>query len=128
MARGHARIGRDGYRTEIDAGGHALLSDEPAHRGGGAAGPAPWDLILAGLGSCTAITLRMYADRKQWPLDALDVALHLVHDDAGLKVERILTVSGALDAAQKARLVEIAEKTPVTLALKPGMQISTSVA
>ncbi len=127
MAQGIARIGRDGYRTEIDVGGHALLSDEPARRGGVGAGPAPYELLLAGLGACTAITLRMYADRKQWPLESLEVGLHMLNDGEGILVERVLTASGALDAVQKARLVEIAEKTPVTLTLKTGMRITTSV-
>jgi putative redox protein len=128
MAQGTARIGKDGYRTEIEVGGHALLSDEPARRGGAGAGPAPYELVLAGLGACTAITLRMYADRKQWPMESLDVGLHMLNDGDGILVERTLAVVGALDADQKARLVEIAEKTPVTLTLKTGMRITTRVA
>lgn len=127
MAQGYARIGKDGYRTEIEVGGHALTADEPARRGGAGAGPAPYELVLAGLGACTAITLRMYADRKQWPLEALDVGLHMLNDGDGILVERTLTVSGTLDDAQKSRLLEIAEKTPVTLTLKTGMRITTRV-
>nr|WP_315393503.1 OsmC family protein [uncultured Duganella sp.] len=129
MAQGLARIGRDAYTTAIEVGGHALTGDEPARNGGANAGPAPYDFLLAGLGSCTAITLRMYADRKQWPMEAVDVALHLAPaDDGALRIERVLTFHGALDAAQKARLAEIAEKTPVTLTLKAGLPIDTSVA
>lgn len=127
MAHGIARIGKDGYRTEIEVGGHALVSDEPARRGGKGAGPAPYELLLAGLGACTAITLRMYADRKQWPMESVEVGLHMLNDGDGILVERTLTVHGALDDAQKARLVEIAEKTPVTLTLKAGIRITTRV-
>lgn len=75
MAHGTARIGKDHYRTEIEVGVHRLVSDEPHALGGGAAGPAPYDLLLASLGACTAITLRMYADRKQWPLELVEVGL-----------------------------------------------------
>lgn len=128
MARGTAHIGKDSYQTTIEVSGHALLGDEPERNGGGDTGPAPYDFVLAGLGACTAITLRMYADRKQWPLDALDVGLHLGHaDDGAMMVRRTLSFSGALDAEQKARMAEIAEKTPVTLTLKAGMAIDTTV-
>ncbi|HZG33310.1 MAG TPA: OsmC family peroxiredoxin, partial [Sphingopyxis sp.] len=61
MAHGTATIGKDRYRTDIDVGGHRLVADEPPALGGGAVGPAPYDLLLASLGACTAITLRMYA-------------------------------------------------------------------
>ena len=77
MAQGVARIGKDRYRTEIDVGGHALIADEPPALGGGGVGPAPYDLLLASLGACTAITLRMYADRKGWPLESVEVGLRL---------------------------------------------------
>ncbi|MET0321112.1 MAG: OsmC family protein [Duganella sp.] len=135
MAQGTARIGRDMYTTSIEVGGHRLTGDEPPRNGGQDAGPAPYDFILAGLGSCTAITLRMYADRKGWPLDAVQVDLHLTRNapdspgDSGTTViERTLRFTGALDAAQTARLADIAERTPVTLTLKGGARIDTSVA
>lgn len=129
MARGSAHIGKDSYTTRIEVGGHALVGDEPARNGGQGAGPAPYEYLLAGLGACTAITLRMYADRKQWPVESVDVTLHLTHgDDGAMLIRRTLGIGGAVDAAQKARLAEIAEKTPVTLTLKAGMQIDTSLA
>ena len=68
MARATAHIGTDDYATQIVAGGHSLNSDEPADNGGKNAGPAPYDLLLASLSACTAITLRMYAERKGWDL------------------------------------------------------------
>jgi putative redox protein len=129
MARANAHIGKDSYTTRIAVGSHALLSDEPARNGGLDAGPAPYDFLLAGLGACTAITLRMYADRKQWPVESVDVDLHLTHaNDGALLIRRTLHINGAIDAGQKARMVEIAEKTPVTLTLKTGTRIDTSVA
>jgi putative redox protein len=127
MAHGTAHIGRDRYRTEITVSGHSLTADEPAALGGANAGPAPYDLILAGLGACTAITLRMYAERKNWPLEALDVSLRLIGGKDDKSIHRILTISG-LDDAQKARLAEVAERTPVTLTLKQGIRIETTLA
>ncbi|MQA37267.1 OsmC family protein [Rugamonas aquatica] len=128
MARGTAHIGKDSYQTEIEVGGHALVGDEPERNGGRDAGPAPYDFVLAGLGSCTAITLRMYADRKQWPLDTVDVGLHLSSGDDGvMQIKRTLSFTGTLDAEQKKRLAEIAEKTPVTLTLKAGLAIATTI-
>lgn len=129
MARGSAHIGKDSYITRIEVSGYALVGDEPARNGGQGAGPAPYDYLLAGLGACTAITLRMYADRKQWPVEGIDIALHLTHaDDGAMLVRRSVAIRGAVDAAQKARMADIAEKTPVTLTLKAGLQIDTTLA
>ncbi|MGY4197345.1 OsmC family protein [Bradyrhizobium sp. USDA 4520] len=125
---GTAKIGRDNYHTEIVMSGHALVADEPERNGGRNDGPAPYDLVLSGLGACTAITLRMYADRKEWPLESLEISLRLVlNGDGGLKIERTLTPVG-INAEQRARLAEVAEKTPVTLTLKHGIPIHTTLA
>ncbi|KGB52538.1 OsmC family protein [Sphingopyxis sp. LC81] len=126
MAHGTARIGKDHYRTEINVGGHDLIGDEGPGLGGQNLGPAPYDFLLAGLGAVTAITLRMYADRKGWPLESVDVSLRLLSKD-GLRVDRVLTIAG-LDDEQKARLADIAERTPVTLTLKGGLPIDTRLA
>ena len=123
MAQGIARIGKDRYRTEIEVGGRALVADEPPALGGQGAGFAPYDLLLASLGACTAITLRMYADRKGWPLESLEVGLRL-HGQEERRIARTLTIAG-LDDEQKARLADIAERTPVTLTLKNGLPIDT---
>ncbi len=129
MARASARIGKDAYTTSIETAGHTLTADEPARNGGRDAGPGPYEFLLAGLGACTAITLRMYADRKQWPVDGVEVDLHLSHgDDGALLVRRTLTISGTLSAEQQTRMLEIADKTPVTLTLKPAMHITTTLA
>jgi putative redox protein len=128
MARGTATIGRDRYLTTIEVDGHRLTSDEPASNGGKNQGPSPYDLLLAGLGACTAITLRMYADRKDWQMESVEVGLRLVEGpDGQKKIERTLKPVG-LDADQQARLAEIAEKTPVTLTLKQGLPIHTTLA
>ena len=126
MAHGTARIGKDRYRTEINVSGHDLIGDEGPGLGGKNAGPAPYDFLLAGLGACTAITLRMYADRKQWPLESVEVALKLTSRE-GLRIDRVLTIAG-LDDEQMARLADIAERTPVTLTLKGGLPIDTRLA
>jgi putative redox protein len=127
MTHATAHIGRDRYATSIDFGTHGLTADEPPERGGAAAGPAPYELLLASLGACTAITLRMYADRKQWPLESLDVRLDLHGQGETLRIERVLAAVG-LDAEQRVRLAEIAERTPVTLTLKNGLKIDTRLA
>ena len=123
MAQGTARIGRDKYRTEISVGGRDLVADEPPALGGQGTGFAPYDLLLASLGACTAITLRMYADRKGWPMETLEVGLRL-HGVEEKRIARTLTITG-LDDDQKARLADIAERTPVTLTLKTGLPIDT---
>ncbi|WP_458763506.1 OsmC family protein [Cupriavidus basilensis] len=126
MTHGTARIGSTPYRTNIVVSGHAITADEPRARGGQGDGPAPYDLLLASLGACTAITLKMYAERKGWALASLDVSLRLVGPDEW-RIERTLVIKG-LEDSQKARLVEIAERTPVTKTLRPGLPIETRLA
>ncbi|WP_066718662.1 OsmC family protein [Sphingomonas pituitosa] len=127
MAHATAHIGPDLLETRLQAGRHALLADEPPSNGGQDAGPAPYDLLLAALGACTAMTLRMYADRKGWRIDRLDVDLRLLGTPDTRRIKRVLTVSGP-DEAGRARLAEIAERTPVTLTLKQGIAIETQLA
>ncbi|MBB1630213.1 OsmC family protein [Cupriavidus sp. UME77] len=126
MTHGTARIGSTPYRTSIVVSGHVFTADEPRARGGKGAGPAPYDLLLASLGACTAITLKMYAERKGWALESLDVSLRLVGTDEW-RIERTLVIKG-LEDSQKARLAEIAERTPVTKTLSPGLPIETRLA
>jgi putative redox protein len=127
MARAKAVIGLARYRTTIDASGHRVVADEPQSNGGANEGPAPYDLLLASLGACTAITLRMYADRKQWDMESLTVELHFHRHDKEESIARKLHIRGRLDAEQRARLADIAERTPVTLTLKKGLPITTEL-
>jgi uncharacterized OsmC-like protein len=119
------QLGSDGYTTEIVAGGHRLLADEPKDVGGNDMGPSPYQLLNASLGACTAMTLKMYAERKAWPLDKVTVHLshsrHHAEDGAHPETgnsrvdtfKRFIALEGDLDEAQKAKLLEIAEKCPV---------------
>jgi putative redox protein len=123
-----ATIGTDRYHVDLRAGRHALAADEPADHGGADTGPSPFGLLLSGLGACTAITLRMYADRKQWPLEGVEVRLaYTAKDRATRWIDRQITLRGPLDDDQRARLAEIAEKTPVTRAVRGGTEIRTTV-
>lgn len=126
MTHATAFIGRDRYATRIEVSGHAITADEPEKLGGADAGPAPYDLLLASLGACTAITLRMYADRKDWPLDALDISLRLIGSAEERRIERTVVQTG-LSSEQAARLADIVERTPVTLTLKGGIVIDTQL-
>ena len=119
--------GASGYAQLIaTTSGHEFASDEPERRGGSNTGAAPFDLLLGSLGACTAITLRMYGDRRQWTLGGIDVALRLIKEgDAPARIERTIRVGDTIDADQQAKLLEIADKTPVTKILAPGISIQT---
>lgn len=131
------RIGRSAYRTEIMAGGHALLADEPESAGGTNTGPTPYDLLSASLGACVAMTLRMYADRKGWPLEKVSVRLEhgRVHaadghrcEERRVRIDRIVSkvgLEGPLDEGQRNRLLEIAERCPVHRTLDAGVILET---
>lgn len=126
MARATAHIGTDNYATRIETSGRTLISDEPADNGGKDAGPAPYDYLLSALSACTVITLRMYAERKGWDLRAADVALHFYRVDDREIIDRVVTLTGDLDEAQIARLLDVCERTPVTKTLKNGLTINTT--
>lgn len=119
--------GASGYAQRIlTTTGHEIASDEPERRGGTNTGPAPYDLMLGSLGACTAITLRMYADRKEWQLGAIEVKLRLIKEgDEPVHIERRISASEPVDEEQRTKLLEIADKTPVTKTLAPGVAIHT---
>jgi putative redox protein len=115
------------YVQQIDAGSHRLLGDEPTDRGGRGAGPAPFDYLLTALGTCTSITLRMYAERKGWQLGRVAVKLDFTREKDSSNITREISISAPLSEEQRARLADIAERTPVTLAIKQGVQVGTKV-
>ena len=123
----HATVtGASGYAQTVATSSHVLHSDEPQRRGGTNTGASPFELMLSGLGACTAITLRMYSERKQWQLGTITVNLRLLKDgDDQPRIERKISVSNPLGAEEQAKLLEIADKTPVTRALAPGLPIQT---
>lgn len=127
LARARADLGTEDYPVAIRAGHHDLVADEPPALGGRDAGPAPYEYLLSGLGACTAITLRMYAKRKQWDLRLVHVDLRFVQSGKDSRIERSITVEGDLSDDQRARLADIAERTPVTLTLKAGVTIETEL-
>ncbi len=121
--------GETKYATTITANGHSMTADEHESAGGTNTGPTPMELLLAALGSCSSITLRMYADRKGWELGQIGVALRLFKEKEGdvvhTRIERDLSFSAPVTPEQLARLLEIVEKTPVTLLVKNGAPVIT---
>lgn len=127
VASARAVIGEVRYATRIQAGHQALTADEHASLGGQDAGPAPFALLLSALGACTAITLKMYAERKQWPVETVEVDLRYLKTGDKARIERVLSLKGSLTEEQRARMADIAERTPVTLAIKGGVGIHTEL-
>jgi putative redox protein len=129
-----------GFAQEIVAGAHQLVSDEPTSIGGTDSGPTPYDLLLAGLGSGTSMTIAMYARRKQWTLERVTVRLRhsRVHAEdcaacetrtaALTLIERDIELEGDLDEEQRARLLAIANRCPVHRTLTSQMNIRTRLA
>jgi uncharacterized OsmC-like protein/fermentation-respiration switch protein FrsA (DUF1100 family) len=134
-----AEAGEGRFAQLIATGRHRFRADEPASVGGDDSGPGPYDLLLAGLGACTSMTLRMYAARKKWPLER--VTVDLKHDKVHAedcadcetkegridRIERVITLEGPLDETQRARLLEIADKCPVHRTLHSEVWIETTL-
>jgi len=128
---------RGTFQQDILAGVHRLVADEPVAAGGLDSGPGPYDLLLAALGACTSMTIRLYAERKGLPLRRVEVKLRHSRIHAtdcadcetreGMldRIERAITLEGDLDAAQRARLMEIADKCPVHRTLTSEVNIRT---
>ena len=124
-----------GYRTDIAARAHALVVDEPTGIGGTDQGMTPYELLLASLGSCMALTLRMYADRKGWPLEGASVHLRtsparepdrrVLAEGAQqvTRIERRIELHGTLTDEQRSRLLEIADRCPIKRNLEAGLQV-----
>jgi uncharacterized OsmC-like protein len=132
--------GEGKFTEHLLDGRHRLLADEPVAAGGNDRGPGPYELLLMSLGACTTMTLRLYAERKRWPLQRVSVELR--HDkihaedcaDCETKqgmldrIERVIALEGALDAAQRQRLMEIADMCPVHRTLTSEIKIETRMA
>ncbi|MGA7488713.1 MAG: bifunctional alpha/beta hydrolase/OsmC family protein [Xanthobacteraceae bacterium] len=128
---------RGRFQQQVTVGRHRFLADEPRDVGGLDSGPGPYDLVLAGLGACTAMTLRLYAERKALPLEEVTVELghrkihaadceHCETREGMIdRIERVITLSGELDADQRRRLMEIADKCPVHRTLTSEVDIRT---
>jgi len=128
-----------GFAQEIEAGRHRLVSDEPISVGGGDTGPNPYDLLLAALGSCTSMTVSMYARRRAWPLR--EVIVHLSHSKIhaedcvncetkeGMldRIHREIELVGDLNAEQRAKLLDIAAKCPVQRTLASEIDVPTEL-
>ncbi|HEV8485331.1 MAG TPA: OsmC family protein [Blastocatellia bacterium] len=125
-----------GYlKQEIRAGRHKIIADEPLKAGGADEGPGPYELLLAALGACTAMTLQLYARRKQWPLEKVEVSLShdrihaqdceecLTKEGKITRIERYISLTGALSDEQKSRLLEIAQRCPVHRTLTSEISI-----
>lgn len=124
-----------GLTQSIQIGDHQLTADEPVTAGGSDAGPNPYELLLSALGACTAMTVRLYARRKDWPLESVKVVLHherLHAEDCAAcetregfldRITKRLTLVGPLDAEQRLRLGEIAERCPVQRTLQREIRI-----
>jgi len=134
-----ARTGRKGYQTEIVANGHRLIADEPMAVGGADTGPTPYDYLVAALGACTSMTLRMYADRKEWPLNSVVVRLkhQKIHAEDCLEcetrggkfdhIDREIELEGPLDREQRQKLLEIADRCPVHRTLHSEIIIKSTL-
>ena len=131
--------GRGKFAVDITVGSNTLVADEPADKGGNDLGPAPHEMLLAGLGACTVMTLRMYADHKKIPLKAVQVRLSrrkinaadcpdcVTKEGEVEEMTREITLVGDLDEATRARLLEIANKCPVHRTLTGEIKIRTAL-
>ena len=130
-AQATAHIGTETYRTQIHLASHTIQADEPAEVGGTDTAPTPYELLLSSLGACTAITLRMYADRKNLPLEAVEVNLALDVEKTGggqkTRITREIKLLGNLDATVRQRMLEIANNCPVHRILAGEIEIRSAL-
>ena len=132
-----AHVGPSGFRTDISAGLHTIVADEPVALGGTGLGTTPYELLLAALSGCMAMTLRMYADRKGWPLESARVHLRTAAahekdcencetEEVGIpRVARRIDLIGPLTDEQRKRLLQIADRCPVKQTLAKGIRIDS---
>lgn len=113
------------YTTEVSNGKHQIITDEPTTDGGQDQGLNPFELILAGLATCTTATLKMYADRKGWKISKINVVLSMSEQTGNQSIKSDITIEGEISVEQKARLLLIAKKCPVHKLLSTANQIET---
>jgi uncharacterized OsmC-like protein len=133
----NARVGKEGFRTDIEADEHAFVADEPVNVGGTNMGPTPYDYLLSALGSCMVMTLRLYADRRGFPLEGALVQLRsgrshkldceqCPKEKVGItRIDRRIELYGPLTDEQRQRLLEIADRCPVKQSLERGVLVET---
>ncbi len=125
------KIGREHYKTEIEVAQHQLHADEPTEVGGTDLGPSPTELLLSSVGTCKAMTVRMYADRKAWDLATVEISLSLSEQRTDLQkttfVHCHIRLTGNLDDAQKQRLLTIADRCPVHKILTSPIVIESNL-
>ncbi len=122
-----AIIGKEHYRTEITAGDHTIISDEPLNEGGNNEGFSPLRLIAASLGSCTAITLRLFADRKGWALESCEVHITVSFENGTTVFKKDIKLTGDLPEEQRLSLLKIAEKCFIHKLLTNPIKINTEL-
>jgi putative redox protein len=120
-----ATIFRDTYKTEVITDSHALIADEPLANGGKDLGPSPGDFLRTSLATCTAITLRMYANRKNLPIEKIEVKVHTEQVDGKTIFHSSLLIDGTIDEQQRKRLIQIANACPVHKMLTRPIEIQT---
>jgi putative redox protein len=133
------KVGSPGYRADVTARAHNFVIDEPTALGGTDAGPTPYEYLLGALSGCTAMTLRLYANRKGWPLESVEVKMRTSRSHeidcencektaVGItRIERKVEMLGSLTDEQKQRLLEIADRCPVKQTLERGIKVETAV-
>lgn len=132
-----ATVGAHDIRADIEARGHSMIADEPVSFGGADTGPTPYEILLAAMSSCTAMTLRFYANRKSWPLEKVTVSLRSgrVHEKdcencatepVGIfHIQRKVEMTGPLTDEQRDRLIQIADRCPIKQTLEHGIHIES---
>lgn len=119
-----ASIGNTDFQVRLEDGTHSWIVDEPA-RGGGGTGLEPASLLLASLGACTSITLKMYAKRKEWPLEEIHVELSMKSTAEGTNIDRRIALKGVLSDEQRERLLQIANACPMHKVLSGVIHIAS---
>ena len=125
------RIGKSDYTTEVSIGKHLLVADEPNELGGQDLGPTPLTILLSSLGTCKAITMRMYANQKNWPLEGIVLSLSAEIKKEGIQQQTFIScaieLKGNLDDIQKERISKIADKCPIQKMLSNPIHIESKI-